>query len=147
MAKAHETPEQTPAQTGAQDIAEALRALAPARKVTIGELVRRNALKTEFNPSGKPRRLKRPTFINGRPVELDTTTQEEYEIYPHLKPGKFVKGMVTIREYDRGAKGTELHIFYDAADRDKLLQLRLEGGHWTDTLKRCVAEAAAAEGK
>jgi hypothetical protein len=133
-------PIEAPATTTAE-LVSALKALAPKRKVTIGEL----KVKTPFNQTGKRRSFKVPVFTNGYEEDIDTTKDDELKLYEQLKPGKYIDGLVTVefREVrgEGGERRKELLISYPDATKNDRMNTQREWRERADMLRKCIREA------
>lgn len=127
-----------------QSIADAIRAGQPKQKKTYSEVV----LKTKNNPTGsRSRKINQPTFVNGYEVNLSDPlcvfSDEELSLLNKVRPGRFVKGMVSVFERDLGAAGKELHVQWDNSLVDRRMALKSECRNLTEILKTCLDEYTA----
>lgn len=121
----------------ASAIVEGLRSIQPPRSMTIDEFV----AKTPFNPTGKKNRaLPCKIYQNDTPMNIDVLHDEEIRLIGLLKPGKFIEGLVTVSEEDRGGDKV-LHLRYKNGTRDQAMELKDRARNLTEILKRCVNEA------
>ncbi len=127
----------------AEKFADAVKAGQSKRKMTAGELVP----VTVFNPTGdrnRKRLLKRKTYINRLDAEkgINTLHDEEISLLNQLKPGKFCKGLVVVKEIELdGEAKNGIHISW-SKERDKVQNVyRL--GDFKQILKMCIEEAKA----
>ena len=108
---------------------------------------------TPFNPTGKrTREFPFPVFQNGARLSTKLSTDAEIELVAHLKPGRYLDRLVTVRQTvdeDTGDPGA-LDITYrtDSADRRMALGSRLTGEGKTGLermLRLIIAEQAQNE--
>src|SRR5262245_32742091 len=110
------------------DLVQAIVALQPPRKVGMDEYV----AKTPFHPDGVIHTtLRRRTFQNGRQLDEQFLTDEETRLVNRLVPGRFLDGLVTIKEAENGTE-TDLHIMYRSSSPDQRMAL---ASHYTGGLK------------
>lgn len=123
----------------ADAIVSAVRETQPPRKITFAE----RKARSPFNPSGNKKRvLSRVMYQNGTRLMVNRLHDEEISLLNQLKPGKFVNGLVTVVEKDKGAE-QEIHIFYKSALPDDRMALKGEVKDFKEMLRRCVSEAKA----
>lgn len=121
----------------AQALIDGMKGIAPPRSLTIDEFVPRTA----FNPTGKRNReLPFTVYQNDHRLNVDFLHDEEIALLPHLKPGKFIEGLVTVSETDQGGQKV-MHIRYKNGNRDQAMELKGHARNFTAILKRCVNEA------
>lgn len=120
----------------AQAIAAAVQGIAPPRQLTVDEVPPRSS----FNPDGRRNReLSRVVYQNGNRLNAEFLHDEEIALLGLLRPGKFVNGLVTVYEQDKGGS-VDLHIAYKCGKDDRYA-LKNEVRNFTELLKRCVSEA------
>lgn len=96
--------------------------------------------KSSFNATGKRRRiLERRCYQNGKRMFIPNLFDEEISLLNQVKPGKYIKGMVTIVEQQNGSN-TDLHIIYANATETQRFANMQEWRSLTELLKRCVTE-------
>lgn len=97
--------------------------------------------KSPFNPTGnKKRKLTRRVYQNHYRVDVKKLHDEEIALLNILKPGRYLNGVLTVREIQNGQE-TDLHLLYDNKSTDqKFTVMREFRGHFTEMLKRCVNE-------
>lgn len=95
--------------------------------------------KSPFNPTGrKGRKLTRRVYQNYHRVDVKKLHDEEIALLNQIKPGRYLNGVLTIREVMNGAD-TDLHFLYDNKSQDqKFTVMREFRGHFTEMLKRCI---------
>src|SRR5262245_58384445 len=120
-------------------LVQAIVGLQPPRKIGADEYVAR----TPFHPDGTIHALlRRRSFQNGRRLDETFLTDEEIRLVNLLVPGKFVDGLVTVREVDQGPE-TDLHIYYRSATTDQRIALSAHVNSFRVLLQRCLADAVA----
>jgi hypothetical protein len=121
------------------DLVKAIVALQPPRKIGADEYVAR----TPFHPDGKVHtKLRRRSFQNGRRLDEMFLTEEEIRLTNALVPGKFLDGLVVVKEMDAGPD-TDLHIFYRSATADQRIALSAHASSFRALLMRCLVDAVS----
>lgn len=137
VAVARNTDNDTPTQGQLAKAIQGLIDSAPVKRVPFAKF----KTHSPFNPTGnKKRKLSRRCYQNGFPMDIRKLHDEEISLLNQLRPGRFIKGLVTVREILNGGN-TDLHIYYANQTIDQRMANKQEWRNLGELLKRCLDES------